>query len=263
MNAHNTQRYLTVMILCLNTLALHPTGSTQSKENEIIRYSGSITTRSGHTFCITNIKLGRDEPAASTTGLSLIMAPTQRPEPSTISGKNAKGFVKKELILEEDPNTITKRIFSLGEMRQIQLHEPDTVWTYKRKDATLIYDYAELDVTYDDSMGNKLQERFLVELGVRGTRNPLKVFYTRINKKAHGAMRKKTRKKNKPPTCPDVKHTGSTWNTPLADVKKLVIDGPCMKRPETPPGHEPHAPAHSHRTPRWDDDNMREKARYY
>ena len=32
MNAHNTQRYLTVMILCLNTLALHPTGSTQSKK---------------------------------------------------------------------------------------------------------------------------------------------------------------------------------------------------------------------------------------
>ena len=234
-------RHLSMLMFALSPCLTHTTGGTQSSAPETVRYSGTIETRNGHKFAITGIKLGRDEASASTGGLSLVLAPKNRPEPRLIQSRHDLTKGKKEYPLTEDPSNMTKRSFTIGEMKTITVIEPDTIWAYKRPDGSLTYEYSEIKVVYEDSNGSEHTDNFLIEIGVRGTRTPPKIFFIRIPEKTRKEQRKAGKRML---ACPDIQRIGhGTWSTPLADVIKLTIDGPCLKQPEGIKPTEPLSPA--------------------
>ena len=177
-------------------------------------FFGTLISQEGHTFNVTNVSIGRSR--TEQTKIMLYEKP-----------KNLSVLPKKYEINVNPSEDLTTVTLELQKIRKIEVPEPHTTWTWTndetKRSIKMTYEYIELIITW--VTGSAVH--YLLELGSRDTRRPVKIFCDVIDKKIASTRQDGTL------FCPGIKKVDlRKKGAPFQSIKELKLEEPCYKVPE-------------------------------
>ncbi len=205
------KNYVIAMGILVSSLSVFAWGS-KEPDGEAPTFYGTLASREGNVFSVTNIMVGTNP--QNSEKIKLYEVPVQKdPQEKTL--------------LINPFQKLTTTDLDLTKVSKISVPEPDIIWQWTNLESQRthpsVFEFIQVDISW--KQGGTVS--YMIELGIKNTTHPVKVFCNVINRPMP------TQEQNRTLFCQGInKEDLREKGAPFPSIKELVIENYCYKMPE-------------------------------